>query len=193
MSSLYKLSPSELTFLWDECPRCFYLKQVHGITRPAAPFPKIFGRIDKLMKAFFQDRHTTEVAPALPAGRVRFAERWVTSNPIELPARASSAYIRGVFDTVVEFDDGSYGVIDFKTSETKPEHAAFYSRQLHAYAYALQHPRQGAFALESHHPPGIIECRAGSHGARPGRSPGLPGHGYLGGDPAATGWVPGVH
>jgi CRISPR/Cas system-associated exonuclease Cas4 (RecB family) len=147
MSPLYKFSPSELTFLWDECPRCFYLKHVHGIARPAAPFPKIFGRIDKLMKAFFQDQPTSEVALALPAGKVRFAERWVTSTPIELPGRASSAYIRGVFDIVIEFNDGSYGVVDFKTSETKPEHPAFYSRQLHAYAYALQNPRQGAFAL----------------------------------------------
>jgi hypothetical protein len=38
------------------------------------------------------------------------------------------------------FDDGSYGVVDFKTSEPKPSHIPFYSRQLHAYAYALEHP-----------------------------------------------------
>jgi hypothetical protein len=25
-SNPIKLSPSDLTFLWDECPRCFYLK-----------------------------------------------------------------------------------------------------------------------------------------------------------------------
>ena len=28
MNNLYKLSPSDLTFLWDECQRCFYLKVV---------------------------------------------------------------------------------------------------------------------------------------------------------------------
>ncbi|EKD87781.1 MAG: hypothetical protein ACD_35C00212G0001, partial [uncultured bacterium] len=32
---LYKLSPSQLTFAWDECPRCFYLDVVLGIKRPA--------------------------------------------------------------------------------------------------------------------------------------------------------------
>lgn len=36
-SNPIKLSPSDLTFLWDECPRCFYLKHILGIMRPAAP------------------------------------------------------------------------------------------------------------------------------------------------------------
>lgn len=26
MSDLIKLAPSDLTFLWEECPRCFWLK-----------------------------------------------------------------------------------------------------------------------------------------------------------------------
>jgi hypothetical protein len=147
MPSPYKLSPSELTFLWDECPRCFYLKVACGIGRPFAPFPSIFNRIDKLMKDFFQDRSTVEFSHELPSGRVSFGNRWVTSAPIAPPGRAGHAYIRGIFDTVVEFDDGSYGVVDFKTSESKPEHVAFYSRQLHAYAYALQHPAANSFAL----------------------------------------------
>jgi CRISPR/Cas system-associated exonuclease Cas4 (RecB family) len=136
-----------LTFLWDECPRCFYLKVVRGISRPAAPFPRIFSRIDKLMKGYFQEKATAEIAVELPAGRVRFGERWVHSTPIELPGGAASAYLKGKFDTVVEFDDGGYGVVDFKTSEAKAEHVAFYSRQLHAYAYALEHPAANAFAL----------------------------------------------
>lgn len=147
MPAPYKLSPSELTFLWDECPRCFYLKVARGIGRPLAPFPSIFNRIDRLMKDFFQDRPTTDFSDKLPAGRVRFGNRWVTSAPITLPGRLNQVYIRGIFDTVVEFDDGSYGVVDFKTSESKPEHVAFYSRQLHAYAYALQNPAANAFSL----------------------------------------------
>lgn len=143
----FKLSPSDLTFLWDECPRCFYLKVAHSASRPAAPFPKIFSRIDKLMKGYYKDLPTGEFSPGLPAGTVRFGERLVTSTPIAIPGRTSSAYIRGKFDSVVEFAGGGYGVVDFKTSETRPEHVAFYSRQLHAYAYALEHPSAGAFAL----------------------------------------------
>ena len=80
-----KLSPSDLTFLWDECKRCFYLKYVHGITRPAAPFPGIFGKIDRLMKEYYEGRPTADLDPTLPAGRVRFGEKWVESVPVTLP------------------------------------------------------------------------------------------------------------
>jgi hypothetical protein len=72
-------------------------------------------------------------------GVVEFGDRWVESNPIVLLDRTSTCFIRGKFDTVVRFDDGSYGVVDFKTSHSKSEHVSLYSRQLHAYAYALEH------------------------------------------------------
>ena len=40
---------------------------------------------------------------------------------------------------MLQFNDGTYGVVDFKTTEIKDEHIPFYSRQLQAYAYALEH------------------------------------------------------
>jgi CRISPR/Cas system-associated exonuclease Cas4 (RecB family) len=143
----YKLSPSDLTFLWDECKRCFYLKVVHKIARPSAPFPAIFTRIDGLMKDFFAGKNTHEIFPGLPPGLVQFGEKWVESQPISLPEHSSICYIRGKFDTVVRFDDSSYGVVDFKTSTPKPTHLAFYGRQLHAYAYALEHAEVSKFSL----------------------------------------------
>lgn len=142
-----KLSPSDLTFLWDECKRCFYLKYVHSINRPSAPFPGIFGTIDKLMKDYFQDRQSADLNAALPAGRVRFGERWVESMPVVLDGHTRQCFIRGKFDTVIAFDDGSYGVVDFKTSEPRPQHVQFYARQLHAYSYALEHAAAGKFNL----------------------------------------------
>ena len=140
MANHYKLSPSDLTFLWDECPRCFYLKVVHGFGRPFSPFPSIFNKIDKLMKEHFNGHPAEEVSPELPKGRIEAGERWVESQPIVIPGIGASAYIRGKFDAVIAFDSGSYAVIDFKTSETRAEHVAFYGRQLHAYAYALENP-----------------------------------------------------
>ena len=53
----------------------------------------------------------------------------------------------GRFDTVITFSDGTYAVVDFKTTEPKLGHIPFYSRQLHAYAYALEHPAPGKLAL----------------------------------------------
>jgi hypothetical protein len=142
-SNSIKLSPSDLTFLWDECPRCFYLKYLHGITRPAAPFPSIFGTIDHLMKAHYAGRPTSDLDPSLPPGFVSVSEQWVESIPITLPGHNLSCFLRGKYDALIGFDDGSFGIVDFKTSEPKPEHVPFYSRQLHAYAFALEHPAIG--------------------------------------------------
>ena len=147
MPKSWKLSPSDLTFLWDECPRCFYLKVVNGFNRPSLPMPKIFTRIDLIMKGYYAGKPSSALSPALPEGTVRFGDRWVVSEPIELAGHAGTCYIRGRFDCVLEFVDGSYGVVDFKTTEAKAEHVAFYSRQLEAYAYALENPGPGAFAL----------------------------------------------
>jgi CRISPR/Cas system-associated exonuclease Cas4 (RecB family) len=143
----WKLSPSDLTFLWDECPRCFYLKVVHGFARPGTVFPRIFSRIDQLMKDFFAGLPAFMLSDTLAEGVISFADRWVVSEPIHLPGHTHSVYIKGRFDSVIEFADGSFGVVDFKTSEPRPEHVPFYSRQLHAYAYALEHPAAKALHL----------------------------------------------
>lgn len=143
----YKLSPSMLTFFWDECPRCFYLQVVRGINRPSTAFPKVFGRIDSLMKGLFAGKPTSAIDPALPPGRVALQGGWVTSAPIEIPGVAASCYIKGAFDSVLAFEDGSYAVIDFKTSTPSPQHIGFYGRQLSAYAYALEHPAPGGLRL----------------------------------------------
>ncbi len=147
MSNNYKLSPSDLTFLWDECQRCFYLKVVRNFNRPGMPFPKIFTRIDRLMKDYFYQLPTNEIDPGLPPGKVAFASKWVNSTTITFPQHAASCYIRGIFDTVLAFEDHSYAVVDFKTSEPKEEHIAFYSRQLHAYSYAMENAKPGNFSL----------------------------------------------
>ena len=144
---IFRLSPSDLTFLCEECKRCFYLKVARGFQRPRGPFPKIFGVIDAQMKACFEGARTDAVAPGIPSGTVSQGEDWVESKPLALPGKDSRCVIRGKFDTIVHFDDGSYGVIDYKTAERKPQQIPFYSRQLHAYAYALEHPARGSLGL----------------------------------------------
>jgi len=147
ITRMYKLSPSDLTFLWSECPRCFYLKVVRNFRRPSSPFPSIFSRIDRMMKTYFQDKPSHELAPELPQGMVKMGDRWVKSQPILLPGHSPYFYLTGKFDCLVEFNEGSYGVVDFKTSEAKEEHVQFYSRQLHAYAYALENAEPGSLHL----------------------------------------------
>lgn len=143
----WRLSPSDFAFLWEECKRCFYLKLARQFERPRTPMPKIFIKIDSMMKGHFAGKNTIYITPELPPGVVDLGERWVQSKPIEVPGHTSTCFIRGKFDTVVKFEDGSYGVIDFKTSESKSEHVPLYGRQLHAYSYALENAAPGALSL----------------------------------------------
>jgi ATP-dependent exoDNAse (exonuclease V) beta subunit len=108
-----------------------------------------------LTSRFYLDKPASEISPDLPPGIVKYKEKWVKSSPISFPDSASQCVIRGRFDAVIAFEDGSYGIIDYKTSDASAEKAAFYSRQLSAYAYALEraqlctHPPAGAV---HHHP-----------------------------------------
>jgi hypothetical protein len=143
----YKLSPSDLTFSYEGCKRCFYQKVVSGIAQPSIPLPSIFSKIAGLLKDHYDGKHTSELHVALPSGIVSLGEKYVRSEAIQLPNHKASCYINGRFDIVLSFNDGSYGVIDFKTSNPSKESANMYGRQLHAYAYALEHPAVNALAL----------------------------------------------
>ena len=136
----WKLSPSDFAFLWRECHRCFYLKVVRGFDRPRSPVPSIFSKIDSMMKRYYAQKDTAEISPSLPQGTVEFGDKLVHSAPIVLPGHGSTCYIRGRFDAVLRFEDGSYGVVDFKTTSMSRQHVPMYTSQLHAYAYALENP-----------------------------------------------------
>jgi len=137
---VYRLSPSDFAFLWKECKRCFYLK-AHGLLyRPRSPFPSIFNKIDLGMKEFFSAKRTESVLPNMPRGEFLCEEEdaWVESEVLDLD-RESMLFIRGKIDCLLLNDDQTYSIIDFKTSDID-KHLQTYSRQLHAYALALEHP-----------------------------------------------------
>ena len=142
-----KLAPSDFGFLWDECRRCFFLKVARGIGRPRTIMPSIFTAIDGQMKTWSTGKSTQELCDDLPPGRVAYAGNWVESRPVTPRDASLSVYVRGPFDTVLQFDDGSYAVADFKTSKQKPENVEKYGRQLHAYAHALENPATGKLGL----------------------------------------------
>lgn len=137
------LNPSDFAFLWEECKRCFYLKVREGFRRPSGPMPKIFTTIDSEMKNCFTGKRTEEIMPFLPPGVVDTSVSWVQSKPLPIKGHNSTVVIRGKIDTLVRFDDNSYGVIDFKTSSKSADQVPLYGRQLHAYATALEQAAQG--------------------------------------------------
>lgn len=147
MLNNWKLSPSDFAFLWEDCKRCFYLKVARNFPQPRSIMASIFIKIDNEMKNCFDGKRIEEMVSGFPAGIVKHGEKWVESRPIVLPNEPNTCFIRGKFDTIVKFDDGSYGVVDFKTSHRKSEHMPLYARQLHAYAYALENPAPRKFSV----------------------------------------------
>ena len=144
--TLYKLSPSDLTFAWDECKYCFYMKVKHNLVLRTA-FPGMFGKMAALTSEFYLGKPAREISENLPGGVVKYREKFVKSTPISIPGAASQCYLSGRFDAVIAFEDGSFGIVDYKTSDPRQEHAAFYSRQLSAYAFALENPAPGSLGL----------------------------------------------
>jgi len=136
----FRLSPSDLTFLWEECPKCFYEKYHRLGSRPRIPFPSVFTRIDNAMRAYFVGKSTAEVSPLLPPGHLTCEETFIVSHDIIVPGREATCYIAGKTDCLAHFTTGGYGIVDFKTTEHKDARLALYRRQLAAYAYCLEHP-----------------------------------------------------
>jgi len=143
----YRLSPSDLTFLYDSCKHCFVLKVKHGISQPSIPLPGVFSAISALQKNFYSDKRTDVVSPDLPPGIVKYGELKVRSCDISIPGSASTCSLSGRFDIVAELDDQTYAVMDFKTGNPSDEKAAMYARQLHAYAISLEQPGPDALHL----------------------------------------------
>jgi hypothetical protein len=107
----------------------------------------MFGKMGDLTSNYYLNKPSSEISPDLPAGIVKYREKWVKSNPISFPDTSTQCELKGRFDAIMAFENGSYGVIDYKTSDASEEKAAFYSRQLSAYAYALENPAPGALSI----------------------------------------------
>ena len=107
----------------------------------------MFGKMGDLTSNYYLNKPSSELSLDLPAGIVKYREKWVKSIPISFPNTSTQCVIKGRFDAIMAFEDGTYGIIDYKTSDASEEKAAFYSRQLSAYAYALENPAPGALSI----------------------------------------------
>ena len=81
----YRLSPSNLTYLYEDCKHCFVLQVKHNVLRPSIGLPWIFTKIANVQKEYYSGRRTEEFCKELPPGVVNYGENWVQSeviNPI---------------------------------------------------------------------------------------------------------------
>lgn len=136
---MYKLSPSDFAYLYEECKLCYYLKIKLGIPRPTSPFPGVFTALNARLQGALIGKDLRELSPVLPSGIVESQEGFVESKQIP----GTNVYIKGKYDLLVRQPDNSYLIIDFKISQPSEEKIAKYRTQLQAYHYAFEFPVRG--------------------------------------------------
>lgn len=136
------ISPSDLTFSWDNCHRCLWLYYNHGLKAPS--FFPLVGELSALQEGHFASATSKDLHPNIPEGKVVGKGGWVKSIPIPVNGNSSPFAIRGKYDLLMEFSDGTYGVIDCKFQGKDNDKSEFYSPQLEAYAFSLENPASDA-------------------------------------------------
>ncbi len=136
---MYKLSPSDFAYLYEECKCCYYLKIKHGIFRPSLPFPGIFSALNSRLQGTLIGKSLRELSPVLPEGIVESQEGFVESKVVP----GTNLYIKGKYDLLVKQPDNSYLIVDFKISEPHEDKISKYRSQLQSYHYAFENPVHG--------------------------------------------------
>lgn len=135
-NQIYKLSPSDFAYLYEECKCCYYLKIKHGLQRPQLPFPGVFSALNTRLQGTLVGKNLRELSKKLPEGLVESQEGFVESKPIT----GTNLFIKGKYDLLVKQADETYLIVDFKISDPTEEKIAKYQTQLQAYHYAFEHP-----------------------------------------------------
>ena len=137
---MYKLSPSDFAYLYEECKLCYYLKVKHGIYQPSMPMPGVFSAINSRLQGNLLGHNLKKLAIDLPDGQVVSQEGWVESQLVP----ETSAYIKGKYDLLVKNPDGTHTLVDLKISQPNDDKIEKYRTQLTAYQFALAHPKTGS-------------------------------------------------
>jgi hypothetical protein len=136
-----RISPSDLTFGWSNCKRCFWMKHVYGVSHQG-PFPGIVMSLSSRQERWYKEKHSRDFSSSLPSGVVHSTGKMLESKPIMVNGQESPFTLGGKYDFLLSYDNGRYGVIDTKVV-SKGGKAEFYWPQLAAYDYILSNPKTG--------------------------------------------------
>lgn len=136
---MYKLSPSDFAYLWEDCKYCYYNKIKNGVMLPSMPMPGVFSAINSRLQGNLVGKNLKTLSQALPDGQVINQEGWVES--IIVPG--TDVFIKGKYDLLVENPDGTHTLVDLKISQPGEDKIEKYKTQLGAYKFALENPKNG--------------------------------------------------
>ena len=136
---MYKLSPSDFAYLYEECKLCYWLKVKKGIYQPSMPMPGVFSAINTRIQSTFLKKNLQTLSKSLPEGKVEIQEGWVESIPVP----GTNVYFKGKYDLLAKQEDGGYVLVDLKISQPGEDKIERYKTQLAAYKFALENPKVG--------------------------------------------------
>ena len=138
---MFKLSPSDFKYLYEDCKHCYWQKVKNGIALPSIGMPGVFSKMNSLLQNAIIGMDLREINKNLPAGKIEVKEGFLKSKPIPT---TNDCYISGRFDIASKLEDGTYAVIDFKITDPTEDKIQKFFAQLHAYKFALENPTFGA-------------------------------------------------
>lgn len=136
---MYKLSPSDFAYLYEECKLCYYLKIKHEIYQPSMPMPGVFSAINTRIQSNLVGKNLKSLSGDLPDGVVESQEGWVESKTVP----GTSVFIKGKYDLLVKLPDSTFLLVDLKISVPNEDKIDKYKTQLGAYKFALENPARG--------------------------------------------------
>ena len=136
-----RISPSDLTFGWSNCKRCFWMKHVYGVSHQG-PFPGIVMSLSSRQERWYKEKHSRDFSSSLLSGVVHSTGKMLESKPIIVDGRETPFTLGGKYDFLLSYDNGRFGVIDTKVVSQGGK-AEFYWPQLAAYDYILSNPKTG--------------------------------------------------
>jgi hypothetical protein len=142
------IAPSDLTFGFSTCKRCIWIKYWFSFELKK-DFPLVKS-LSTFQEEYFRRAPMPTLDPSLPAGTVKQWGQWVKSKNIVINGVESQWKLRGIYDLLGHYDDGSVGIIDCKVSDSERDSGDFYAPQLESYAYTLENPLSGrAFPVKT--------------------------------------------
>ncbi len=142
------IAPSDLTFGFSNCKRCIWIKYWFSFELKK-DFP-LLGTLSNAQEEHFRRAPMPSIDPSLAPGTIKQWGQWLKSKNITINGVETPWKLRGIYDLLGHYEDGSVGIIDCKVSDSERDSGDFYSPQLEAYAFMLENPLSGkAFSVKT--------------------------------------------
>ncbi|MFM1951808.1 MAG: hypothetical protein RJA33_602 [Actinomycetota bacterium] len=142
------IAPSDLTFGFSTCKRCIWIKYWYSFELKK-DFPLV-KTLSTVQEELFRRAPMPSLDPSLAPGVVKQWGQWVKSRNIVINGVETPWKLRGIYDLLGHYEDGSVGIIDCKVSDSDRDNGDFYAPQLEAYAFTLENPLSGkAFSVST--------------------------------------------